>query len=499
MLANKQNDKLNMKYTGNILLETNLKIEDIQNLIRQGESKTLEFKKSLASLDTAGKALCGFLNQTHGGSVLVGVNDNGKIIGQEHNDSVSKKIAAFLNRFQPTGRIDSTYINLNNKDKKVIVFKAAPLAHEQPYSYDGKYYQRLESTTQQLSHEQIRYLYLESSDAAKIWGKKTSGRYKLDNLDFDEIKKTVKRAIEVNRIPSEALEKDVELLLKSWKLIVDDHLTHSAMILFAKDIEAFLPQCKIRMARFQGNDKYGIFIDNRRYFGNAFQILRVAEDFIRKHHFISSRFDENSFERIDEPTLPVLAVREALINAICHRNYRDNSSAINLAIYDSYTEIWNSGKLPPGWTLDKLKEEHPSEPRNELVAKVFYDRKFIENWGRGIQKIIKECQKAGIPEPEYREYGDGVAIILRYKTPLIPVLAESSESDAILTSRQKEILLLLKKGDLPMKELFAISDKFSSERTLKRDLNNLKEMSLLITKGKGRNTVWSIKDSKSKK
>lgn len=482
-------------------MEINLTLEKLQNLVSQGESKTLEFKKSLAGLDAAGKALCGFLNQSHGGSVLVGINDGGKVIGQEYNDSVSQKIAAFLNRFQPTGRIETSYVDLNNANKKVIVFKASPLAHEQPYSYDGKYYQRIESTTQQLSHDHIRHLYLESSDATKIWGKKTFDRYKLDDLDFNEIKKTVKRGIEVNRIPSEALEKDVESLLRSWKLIADGQLTHSAMILFAKDIETFLPQCKIRMARFQGNDKYGTFIDNQRYFGNAFQILRIAEDFIRKHHFISSRFNEDSFERIDEPTLPVLAVREALINAICHRNYRGNSSAINLAIYDSYTEIWNSGKLPPGWTLDKLKQEHPSEPRNELVAKVFYDREFIENWGRGIQKIIKECQKAGIPEPEYREYGNGVAIIFRYKAPLIPVVAENSESSMILTSRQEKILLLLKKEDLSMKELFAISDKFSSERTLKRDLNNLKEMGLLIIKGKGRNTVWSIKDKdrKSKK
>ena len=306
------------------MLETDTKtqLQVIKDLLvtKHDESSVLEFKKSIAGLEAAGKTLSAFLNQLEGGMVLIGISNDGKIIGQEYNDSVSKKIAAFLNKFQPIGRIEVNYAELDSPNKRVIILKAKPLSHERPYSYDGKYYERIESTTQQLSHNHIRHLYLESDDTAKMWGEKTSDCYKMDDLDLEEIKKTIKRGIEVNRIPGTAAEQSVEEVLAGLNLIDDNgRITHSAVILFAKNISKLLPQCKIRMARFKGNNKYGEFIDNQKFVGNAFQILRTAEDFIRKHHFISSRFVETSFERIDEPTLPVLAVREALLNAICHR------------------------------------------------------------------------------------------------------------------------------------------------------------------------------------
>ena len=474
-------------------------MENLHNLIKLGESKTLEFKKSIAGLEAAGKNLCAFLNQLEGGTLIIGVSDSGKIIGQQFNDSVSKKIAAFLNRFQPAGRIDINYIDLDNSDKKVIILKAVPLSNEQPYSYDGKYYERLESTTQQLSHDRIRYLYLESSDAAKIWGEQTSISYKLDDLDSNEIRKAVKQGVNTNRLDAKVQQEDMTSILNSLKLMDNGLLTHSAMVLFAKNTQRFLPQCKIQMGRFRGSDKYGEILDSKMFFGNAFQILEEAENFIRKHHFIASRFEESSFERIDEPTLPVFAVREALINAICHRNYREIGAAIYLAIYDDKTEIWNSGFLPQGWDLDKLKQKHKSDPRNELVANVFYLRKFIERWGMGIQKIFDECKKANVPMPEYSEYSNGVAITFKYREPLAPIKVKTTDKKIMLSNRQKELLdILSTQRQMAMRDILASLSHPVADRTLRRDLSHLKELGLVSHTGQGRNLMWRAADYKKR-
>jgi ATP-dependent DNA helicase RecG len=459
--------------------ETKTQLQIVKDLLmaKHDESSVLEFKKSIAGLEAAGKTLSAFLNQLEGGMVLIGVSNDGKIIGQEYNDSVSKKIAAFLNKFQPTGRIEVNYAELDITNKRVIILKAKPLSHERPYSYDGKYYERMESTTQQLSHDHIRYLYLESDDTAKLWGEKTSDRYKMDDLDLEEIKNTIKRGIEVNRIPGTAAEQTVEEVLAGLNLIEDNgKITHSAVILFAKNISKLLPQCKIRMARFKGNNKYGEFIDNQKFVGNAFQILRTAEDFIRKHHFISSRF-----------------VREALLNAICHRNYHDRSGSIDLAIYDEHTEIWNYGSLPPGWTLDKLKQRHKSLPRNELIADVFFAREYIETWGKGIQTIIKECKKANVPEPEYEQYSGGIAVKFYYREPLGVAPPKHRSKSIVVTERQEAILdILEQEKSMSLKDIANTMPEVH-ERLIRNDLYALRKLGKIEISGHGRGATWRLR------
>ena len=233
---------------------------------------------------------------------------------------------------------------------------------------------------------------------------------------------------------------------------------------------------------------------------NAFQILEEAENFIRKHHLIASRFEESSFARIDEPTLPVFAVREALINAICHRNYREISSAIYLAIYDDTTEIWNSGILPQGWNLDKLQGKHKSEPRNELIANVFYLREFIERWGMGIQKIFDECKNANVPTPEYSEYSNGVAITFKYRESLLPDMRHAQSVTNEITFRQRDILKLLLENEYCSSKDILSSLKYDiTDRTLRNDLAELANVGLIIKQGKGPNTVWLMNPEKSGK
>lgn len=149
------------------------------------------------------------------------------------------------------------------------------------------------------------------------------------------------------------------------------------------------------------------YIDNQQITGNAFDILSAADSFLRRHLPIASFFQSNQFKRIDKPALPVLAVREALINAICHREYIDQSTDISLALFDDRLEIWNSGSLPSALKLIDLKKQHSSFPRNKLISKIFYARGLIESWGTGTNKMIELCKKEKVPLPIFREQSKG--------------------------------------------------------------------------------------------
>lgn len=102
-------------------------------------------------------------------------------------------------------------------------------------------------------------------------------------------------------------------------------------------------------------------------------------------------------------TYPLDALRESLVNAICHRDYIPHGGSIDLAIYDDSLEIWNNGELAFGLTVDQLKQNHKSLPWNPIVANVFYRRGMVESWGRGTQRIVELCTRAGLPEPVYFE------------------------------------------------------------------------------------------------
>jgi len=163
-------------------------------------------------------------------------------------------------------------------------------------------------------------------------------------------------------------------------------------VLFGVGMERDYPQCALRMARFKGVDKPE-FLDNRQIHGHALHLLEEAMPFMMRHLPIAGRFEPNRLERIDELLFPVAALREAVINALCHRKYTHPGGSVDLAIYDYRLEIWSDGTLPFGLKPEDLKWKHASRPRNLLIAGVFYRRGLIERWGRGIEKTVELCTR----------------------------------------------------------------------------------------------------------
>jgi ATP-dependent DNA helicase RecG len=465
-------------------------MEIIQNLIADGqESMILEFKKSTAQLKGAGKTLCAFLNGC-GGVVLIGITDQGKIVGQEVTDSTKRLIGNTLTHIIPDANIKVSYVDVGNR-KKVIVLEADPDFTLQPYTFDAKSYVRLKSTTKVMPRDKYHRISFNNMQQNRSWETGTIEDATINDLDTEEILRTVSEGIANKRIPAGQDTDKPEIALKKFGLLKNGHLTNAAMVLFGKETSYWLPQCAIRLARFRGNDK-SEFIDSKVVEGNAFQIIDGAMAFADLYLPVSSRFDSGTIERIDEPLFPVKAIREVFANAVGHREYSMNTATLSFGVYNNRLEVWSPGLPPDGVTFDNIKTIHESIPRNKLITRVLYYRKIFESWGRGVEKVVSLCKKAGHPEPEFVERTGGVCVILKSKQSIgAPVIIEQEATSAELNSVEQEILQILENHEtMKVTEIVKQLQNKVADRTVRKYLIHLNSLGLVIKTGEGKKRRW---------
>ncbi len=461
--------------------------EKVFSIIADGETDFVEYKKSLAEIDKLGKSICGQLN-ANGGYGFIGISDSGKCIGVEVTDSTKKKLTAFKNFFDPWPEIDIDYVTVPDSDKKIICFTCQHNKNRAPYTFKGKPYLKTPSGIQPMPSEKYKNLLLENSGYSKLWESLPANDFSIDDLDTNEILTTFKVGLSENRIPEDAATTDVTEILTHFDLIQEGQIHNAAMVLFAKKIPTEFYRCFIRMGRFI-DDTMDEVMDSRQVRGNAFQLLQEAQDFIDKHLPISSRYDPNQYERIDKVALPILAVREAIINAICHRDYSQPAGDISLYIFNDYLEIYNIGRLFGGLSAEQLLVKHPSRRRNEKISQVFFAKNLIDRFGSGIQRILRLCKENDIPQPEFYEYLDGFMVKFYFKQPIGPKKLLDDFEQMGLSERQTNILKLLARNNgLKSPEIISILN--IAERTLRRDLNDLLNLGLIRFEGKSKNTTW---------
>ena len=201
----------------------------------------------------------------------------------------------------------------------------------------------------------------------------------------------------------------------------------------------------------------------------------------------AGRTTPGSFVRIDEPLYPREALREALANAFCHREYTDGGGSVGVGVYDDRLEITSTGSLHFGLTPEMLFQSHASRPWNPLVANGFYLRGIIERWGRGTNRMADMTIAAGLPQPEIEDYAGAVTVRFRPSRYIPPQRAELD-----LSERQREILLILDNapGGLAFREILTILDGRYTEHQLRFDLVLLRNLNLAKPLGRGRSSRW---------
>jgi ATP-dependent DNA helicase RecG len=372
-----------------------------------GESEMQEFKRTSGQRREAARTLCAMLNH-RGGRVLFGVEPDGRVVGQQVSEHTLEEIAQELREIEPPvfPAIDRVAVS---RGREVLVVSVGS-GHGQPYTHRGQAYRRVGATNQALSREEYNRVLLERLHADSRWETQPATGWSVSDLDEEEIRRTLEEGVRIGRI-GEPGNREPEAILRGLGLIKEGALLRAAVVLFGR-ADRLLPdyaQCLLRVARFRGTEK-GEFLDNRRFFGNAFDLLKQAERFLLEHMPIAGRFEPGNMVRIDEPAYSPLAFREAMANAICHREYTSGGSSIGVAIYDDRLEVTSSGTLHFGITPQSLFEPHESRPWNPLIASVFYRRGIIETWGQGTLKMAAWTEEIGVPKPEILEIPGAVLV-----------------------------------------------------------------------------------------
>lgn len=461
-----------------------MNIQALRQLVSQGESERLEFKRSTGQRSDAGKTVCAMLNGI-GGIVLFGVQGNGAIIGQDIAPTTLEDVTNEFARIEPPAFPDLHIITL---ESGLSVLAVNVTGGGGPYTFDGRPYIRSGPTNRVMPRQQYNRVLLERMHAMHRWENQPALGVTLDDLDHAEIVRTIEEAIRRQRLDDPGTRSISELLM-GLNLIHEGQLLNAAVVLFGRSSRLLprYPQCLLRLARFRGHDKTE-FVDNRQEVGNAFELLLRAQRFLRDHLPVAGRIVPNLFERLDDPLYPPAALREALANALCHRDYSIGGGAISIAIYDDRLEISSTGILPFGLTPDDLTRPHPSRPWNPLIAQVFYRRGIIESWGRGTLKMAELTDQAGLAPPEFEVAAGEVLVRFRPTRYVAPMRVGHD-----LSQLQRELLEVLASiGSATLADLREAIQSLAADRTIQENLALLRHLSLVESTGRGRGARWSL-------
>ena len=375
-------------------------LEELKKLISKDETKNIELKKSTGELREGMHTACAFLN-SDGGILVFGVTPSLSIVGQIVSESTRRDIAQALAGIEPAVTPVIEYVDIPNKDNhQVIVLRFNPWVYgNDPYTFHGRPYYRLESVTKAMPRDMFDARIRINMPHKYSWEMRVAEGYSIKDLDVSTIRGVVRLGVEEKRIPVGSLNESIKVILKKWNLLDGDNLRNAAVFLFSK---RFSYDYEIRMARFRGTDK-NYFIDNQQAHGNFFELLDAGMSFFFKHLSLSGEI--KGFKREEHLDVPATALREALINALCHRDYDIYQCSIGIAIYDDRIEIESPGLLPRELTPKTIKRSHKSYPRNEVVATVLYQITYLEKWGSGIKRIMDACKAEGSPQPFWSEEG----------------------------------------------------------------------------------------------
>ncbi|UYZ65336.1 RNA-binding domain-containing protein [Hymenobacter weizhouensis] len=453
-------------------------------LLHLPESQTLE-RLSRYNLTTIGRTVCAFLNG-EGGRVLVGVEDNGKVVGiPQAKEAVEKVQKEIFSRVQPPASCMASLLEVNRQD--VLLLEVAPGA-DGPYTYAHTIYVREGNATRKATPKNVIELVgqLESNPR---WEARTNLQCDLSDLDARELERTAEDA---NRRRYTDLPAEPERLLDSLYLIRGGALTNAAVVLYAKEAARFLPQTRVRAVHFADESREQM-LDNKSFEGHVFSLLEQMSGFLQTNLAIKASLTETTgFVRTESVSFPPEALREALLNAIVHRDYSRSDGSISLSLFPRYLEIWNAGGLPEGVTLKNLREGGISRPRNPDLAHVLLLRGLIERMGIGGRRIIEACKNAGLPAPKWEEKAGGMLLTLRLPgAASTATIGEGARSTAELNPRVWKFLATLTAGqEFTGRDYQQQAAGEVSERQSRLDLAQMLKARAIERRGSGKNTYY---------
>jgi len=455
-----------------------------EEILAKGESIRVEFLASSLDKAAVGRAVCAMLN-TKGGVVLVGVDECGKVVKSVSEMDADELRTYLYKKITPRSLFTVTLDKV--KDGQVITVEV-PKGTEVPYVFEGAVFVREKDKTCPADAATLRTMVVRQTQEPERWERRIAVGLSVDDLDCELLEKIAHRAWDHRGRHFENAG-NPEAVLADLALARSGQLTHAADVLFGRRVALRHPQTRLRAVCYE-TDRSDRFIDEQLYEGPAFVLLEAAMAFLRRHVAIAAEFAPGQLARESRPQYPFNSLREALVNALVHRNYADFSGGVSVSIYPTRIEIWNSGKLLPGLNQQKLcSPTHASILVNPDISYVFYLYGLMERVGRGTYKIVQECRQLGMRNPQWRNVDSGVRLTFHAVGSVSKTFTVSSRQQALLDELRVD-------ESINMREYIRKFGDGVSERQARRDLSELVDVGILAQIGAGRATAYRrIKES----
>ena len=345
--------------------------KQIKNLILTGEGYRIEFKQSLDKSFI--EEVCAFANAS-GGTILIGISDEGKVTGVDTSNRSRSKIQDILNKLEPK-------LEITIEVKKDIIVIHVPEGEEKPYGCPKGFFIRIGDNSQKMTRNEIIKFFKKEGPIRfeELVNKKAKFK---EDFDSQAFKSFLQLAGISRTIKYESLLQNLSCLTE------DKKLTNLGVLFFAKDIDFIMNYARVDCILFKGTERVKI-LNRKEYMGGLLDNIENALSFIKNHTATEYVITGNPRrEEIDD--YPESALREAIINAVCHRDYFTEEVPVSVEVFKDRVQIRNPGGLPKGYDRKRFGTE--SIPRNLLIASMLHRVDYIEKAGTGISRI-KEAIK----------------------------------------------------------------------------------------------------------
>ena len=347
---------------------------NITELINQGESETTEFKTSLAEWRDVVETISAFSNR-NGGTIFIGVGDDCKIPGIDNGKGTIENLVNQIK--QNTDPVIHPSIRVEVIDGRQVIVVDVEEGDTKPVLAFSRAFMRVGKSNKKLGYEGIRSLALRASKV--YWDERICEGAGLEDIDEETVRRYLERREEIRKVrkPEKMVMESLLLNIGAAKTVNDKiKPTNAGILFFCKNPQRFVLQSRLRTARFAGKTLTGDFLDRLDCSGTLWEMVEQAEDFVRKNIRLFGFRTEYSFQRIDKLEYPIKAVREAIINALIHRNFFEPADT-RVAIFDDRIEVISPGSFPEGVMPQKPKHV----PVNPVLCQLMYDIGLIEKYG----------------------------------------------------------------------------------------------------------------------
>ena len=455
----------------------------ISLIIQEGEGLTVEFKEHFSS--RIAEDMPAFAN-TKGGMIILGVRDDKTIIGEKLTNDLKARITSLARNCTPP-------LQVKVKQIQNVVTIDVSEGEEKPYGCSSGYFRRLDGATQKMTNHELRIMFREH-DIVRFEEKTVNG-FSFNDISMKKVRAFVKEAgIKIGNITAADF-------LRSLKVADRTTVKIAGILFFARDPYEHLHQAQLTLLGFKGTKKLHIY-DRRDIRDDLLTQFNEAILFLEKH--LNVRSEIKGINRVDIYEIPFDAIREAIVNALMHRDYSIAGSQVSVEVYDDRVEITNPGGLPPG--LTKKAFGTISIRRNERISDLFFRLHKVERVGMGIQRMRETMEAAGLREPAFETDGFFRTILYRPDlkdredaerkilgtevTDRVTEKVTEKVTDRV-TENQLLILQEMKKDkNMTAKRLSEIVG--ISERKIKENIKVLKNRRLLKRIGPDRGGHWEV-------